>query len=937
MATQQNLQQLNKTSESEPKLGSLTYVDADYLINKRKIDYRWALANCKSVDESEAGLMLRYPAESGGILFMSAGYGQIQLRPYKPWLSPNAKEGDEPPKYRSPQGDYDIFLPPHPTDKTYWTDLEALKARCIQINGKPYLTVTEGCIKAITGCQHGIPTIAGLGVTLFLTSKKKGEVDLVPELKRLAEADFGFIIVFDADEKPKTIKNVREAEQRLAEYLKVYGCDVLSVTGHWRPEDGKGMDDFINNKGIDEFRAILMKAVPVGEPRDTGDKKKGKQLPPPSEIAAELAETYRDKLAWESEYQLWRRYGAKNDGVWGIETVETVKGLIDAHICSKGLPGFSAGYVSSIATLLQSRLEVRDWNEQTRLIPLQDGVLDQATKELKPHAPGYRFCWQLPFRWADRATGCEPIEKFLLHIAGSQAVADVLLAFLAAIVTRRADLQRYLELIGGGGTGKSTYMALARALAGVDNTVSSQLKHLENNQFETAKFYGKILALFPDSERWQGEVSVLKQMTGGDPIRYERKGVQQCRDFVFGGMVMLSANEAPESRDKTSGLERRKLTIPLTRRIPEYEGRDLIGEFKPYLPGLLKRVLDIKPDEVTRLIKFTDREVPALTDSKWEQMLQTNDIARWLDDKAVIDPELITYVGTNDETKAGSWLYASYCVDRIEQNEKPVSMKAFRPNLMDFLLNQLKVQVETGEDRKGRFIKGLGLRCHLDPTGEIYPRPVTKKLFGGGGCVATGGGCVVAESIASGGWDGCDGLIEGSEKLENTQPATSSTPPQNQNCDGDKRNNPQHPPNPPLASNPAVTKPPQERNNPPQCPETFANKHHAGMLADRMREAIKNCNREDASEVMKELQTYPLQVRGLFARSFTKEENISIRLLKLFGLARGTQVRYIGTKYAEQFEGEVLTVEGFDQNELVCVRPDGKGYTTLKPEDLRKL
>ncbi|MEG4294914.1 hypothetical protein Q5692_39920 [Microcoleus sp. C2C3] len=341
---------------------------------------------------------------------------------------------------------------------------------------------------------------------------------------------------------------------------------------------------------------------------------------------------------------------------------------------------------------------------------------------------------------------------------------------------------------------------------------------------------------------------------------------------------------------------------------------------------------------MTRLIGDTDEQVPELAGKKWEQIYQTNDIARWLDDKVVLDPELVTHVGTNDETKTSSWLYASYCADRQEQNEKPISMKAFRPNLMDFLLNQLKVQVSVGEDRKGRFIKGLGLRCFHDPTGEIYPRPVTKKPFGGGGLMVDGGGCVVAESLGSGGWDGCDGLIENSKNTENTQPPPSPISPKNQNCDGDSGNNPQHPPNPPLPSNPATTQPSQNKKNPPQCLETIANKHFADILADRMREAIANSNREDASEVMREVSSYPLQVRGLFNRSFSKEESTSIRLLKQCGLVRGSRVKYVG-KDTEQYEGEVLTVDDINaQNELTCLRPDGKGYTTwLKPSNLEKL
>jgi putative DNA primase/helicase len=926
MATQNN-------SQTAPKVGGLTYADLDYLVNKRHIPYKWALDNCKSMDENEAGMVLRYPAKSAGIMFMSAEYGQWQYRPYTPWLSLDAKEGDdEPPKYRNPIHEHDLFLPQHPGNKAFWADLEALKPLCIQINGKPYIVITEGGIKGITGCANGIPTVSVCGVWMGLTAKAKGEPDLVPGLKRLAEAGFGFIIAFDSDTKPKTVKNVRMAEKRLAERLRAYGCDVLSVTGKWQPEEGKGMDDFINNNDIEAFRAILMQATPIAEPRDTGDKK-GKQLPPPSKIAEELAEIYRDKLAWESEYQLWRQYGGKFDGLWNIETVETVRGLIHAHLRSQNLP-FNAGFVSSVETTLKSDLEAKEWNEQPGLIPLRDGILDQKTKELKPHAPGYRFTSQLPHKWADSKIGCQPIEDFLLKVTGSQAIANVLLAFFSAVVTRRADLQRYLELIGGGGTGKSTVMALARALAGAENTASSQLKHLENNQFETAKFYGKSLAIFPDSERWQGEVSVLKKMTGQDPIRYERKGIQQSRDYIFGGMVILSANEPIESKDKTSGLGRRPLTIPFDIRVPEYKNRNLIKEFEPYIPGLLKRVLDISPEEITRLIGDTDEQVPELANKKWEQMLQTNDIARWLDDKAVIDPELITYVGTNDETKAGSWLYASYCVDRQEQNEKPLSMKAFRPNLMDFLLNQLKVQVETGEDRKGRFIKGLGLRCHLDPTGEIYPRPVTKKPFGGGGLMVVGGGCVVAETIGSGGWDGYGGLNEGSDKTDNTQSVTPPAPSHNQNCDRTGENNPQHPPNPPLPSTPAVTNPPQKPRN-PSHPDTFANQHLASMLAEEMREILASGNVEAAKQLWNQLKNDNPQKRGFFWKAFNLEEKRKAQLLIFAGLTEGTSLKYVGS--CEQYQGVALTAyDANGQGGVTCRKPDDTLTTWIPIKDLRK-
>jgi predicted P-loop ATPase len=255
------------TQSNLPTIGNLSIPDAEYLVNERHIPYAWALANCKSMDESEAGLMLRYPAKSPGIMLISAEYGQWQFKPKEPWAS---KDGKKKPKYRTPKDEYDAFLAQHPEIKAYWTDLEALKARCFTINGKPYILITEGGFKAIAGCSNDIPTVALVGVTMGLTPKDKGEPDLVPGLKRLAKAGFNFIIAFDADFKSKP--DVRAAQNCLTKILRSYGCDVKSISGHWEETAGKGMDDYIDKQGIEAFRAILMKAEDYGiEPRDTGN------------------------------------------------------------------------------------------------------------------------------------------------------------------------------------------------------------------------------------------------------------------------------------------------------------------------------------------------------------------------------------------------------------------------------------------------------------------------------------------------------------------------------------------------------------------------------------------------------------------------------------------------------------------------------------------
>lgn len=575
---------------------------------------------------------------------------------------------------------------------------------------------------------------------------------------------------------------------------------------------------------IQAFRAKLERQFPtIVEGEETQKKPKKAQLPPPNVTADGIAELYRDKLAWESEYQLWRHYGAKHDGVWSEETTESVRGLVHAYLRSHPeQPAFNSGYVSSVVTILQSDLEVKDWNEQKGLIPLQDGVLNQTTLELKPHLPSYRFTWQLPFKWEERGIGCDPIEEFLLKITGDAQIAEVLLCFLSAIVTRRADLQRYLELIGGGGTGKSTFMALAGALAGGENSVSSQLKLLESNQFETAKFYRKLLVLFPDSERWQGEVSVLKQLTGQDPMRYERKGVQQCKDYVYQGMVILSANEPPESSDRTSGQERRKLTVGLDNRVPEYEGRNLAEEFKPFLPGLLKRVLEIPRERVTALIKHTEKNVPALARKKWAQLIETNPLAGWVDDCVVVDPDAKGHMGIDDPEQSARWLYANFCKYQRESGHRGIPpVKRFSANLRDLLKNQMKVSIQEGRDRKGAYIQGIGLRCFYDSNGTTYQRPITK-----GDCDESQQRCdgfeekcdglVTDETLTSVGCDGCDGFLEDSKISEETQDVATNEKPTNQECGEESEKNASQSSHPTSVSIPAVTNPSQETPNPSQ-------------------------------------------------------------------------------------------------------------------------
>jgi putative DNA primase/helicase len=350
------------------------------------------------------------------------------------------------------------------------------------------------------------------------------------------------------------------------------------------------------------------------------------------------------------------------------------------------------------------------------------------------------------------------------------------------------------------------------ALVGAENTAVTTLEQLEKNRFETAGIFGKRLLLITDSERYGGEVSVLKAITGGDAVRYERKNTQQCKPFTPTCMVIVAANETVQSGDYTSGLERRRLTLPFIHQVKPEDRRDLDAEFKLYLPGLLAWALEIPEEEVTALVRNTSNTVRSLTNWKAESLIETNPMAEWLDSCIVHNSSAKTYVGVAKREKSADspnlyqftnkWLYSSYCEFSAATGSKAVSGRRFSPLLHDLCVNQLKLEgISKGRDNKGVYFQGLEIR--IDDLHDGWPRPITgndtppdEPPNGGSGgssplyqpkpsdglaaesdgIVMACDGKVMAETLASDESDGSDGNFQIQLKLKSeieSQPVKS--------------------------------------------------------------------------------------------------------------------------------------------------------------------
>ena len=312
-------------------------------------------------------------------------------------------------------------------------------------------------------------------------------------------------------------------------------------------------------------------------------------------------------------------------------------------------------------------------------------------------------------------------------------------AYLLGIVTGRTDWQKYLELIGPGGTGKSTFTRLAIALVGQENVHTTTLKKLEGEKFETASIAGKRLVLINDSERYAGEVGKLKNLTGQDTLPYEVKYQQSKGGFNPDALVIVSTNEVIQSSDYTSGLARRRISIPMLNPIKsdrqknliehqtkrcKHQNGEMVGEFVPYIPGLLNWVLAMDEVEATRIVKNYEAAVPSLLAMKAQTLVETNPIADWLDSKVVYDRTAKTNVGVAKRDKdnnsaqwylnTNKWLYASYAEHCHDTGTRALSLRRFVNLLSDLGKNQLGLDIERARDRFGSYFTGLKIRTEED-------------------------------------------------------------------------------------------------------------------------------------------------------------------------------------------------------------------------------
>jgi putative DNA primase/helicase len=720
------------------------------------------------------------------LVFANEDGAPWQVKPSNPLIGKNGR----PQKYLCPTGQAaGPYLPAVPAElrTVLGVPLEGSFWDAIEANPNIPIVITEGGKKALALMTAGLCAIALTGCD-GSTVRVGDESFLDDRLARFFRPGRVVTIAFDQDVEPRTTARVSRATDKLTARIARTCPETLVKVASWPALWGKGIDDVSASRGVDAVLKIIKKAKrlvisadylsPASPDAIYRMGKQGPSLKEPNYLADIIFLKSGGRLAYDLGTQSFYAYGHKYDGVWSLLDIIEAKAFVAEAIKTLTPEGVQLGYsdttVSSVTNLLKGLClspnigkpyddGARDAEGKPlpRLIPMLNGVLNSQTRELYPHDKSYGHVNRLPYAYNPLALAPTPILDFLLSAQeGDEMRVQVLRAFMKALVTGQAyKLQRFLEVLGLGGTGKSTFTGLLQGLVGVENCIATSWDRIARN-FTSISFQGKLLVYIADAEGFASPaaIALVRQMSGGDTIAAEQKNTPVGRGFRFRGLFMVTANDPFKCKEavgsSTAGaLSRRRASIYFNKQIDRSQmNRDLInvgdecvtGSFAQYLPALFNWALDMPDEDMEAFAVETDRICPSMRAMQQEVTIATSSLALWATESLTFQPQLKSLIGTaakisvdtpggrlNTYQNAELHLYPNYVLWCEQSGVHAVSRIKFAKDLEHLLVNDLGKNVSQGRTAKGNHFVGCAISGTVpeDTTPAVQSMPATVEAL----------------------------------------------------------------------------------------------------------------------------------------------------------------------------------------------------------------
>jgi len=247
-------------------------------------------------------------------------------------------------------------------------------------------------------------------------------------------------------------------------------------------------------------------------------------------------------------------------------------------------------------------------------IVMKNKVFSKKTKQLVKNCGPSDFIIQYNTVEYDPNKDCTQIKNWLNFVFKNNPEQVKLFQAICQVIlfsNKEYNLNFFVEIRGGGGTGKSLCGRLLQTLVGPNLRTSTNLKKLHTSPYETASLINKNLVLCPDQEAFVSGAEVLKMLTGGDPIRYEVK-YKNPSQFYFHGIIVILTNAKLTYASAESAILRRRITfnfdqpvepnVIVTNLLNIDNENNISGQWEAELSGFLNWVVELESEKAISII-----------------------------------------------------------------------------------------------------------------------------------------------------------------------------------------------------------------------------------------------------------------------------------------------------------------------------------------------
>ncbi len=213
-----------------------------------------------------------------------------------------------------------------------------------------------------------------------------------------------------------------------------------------------------------------------------------------------------------------------------------------------------------------------EFTPTSEFINLKNGVLNWRDLRLLPHSPDYHFRTVLPFNYNVHARYSRFFEVLEEITKDDLNKALKVMEAYAWPFIDGYPIQKAIAFFGPGNDGKTVLLSVLAKLLGDGNISATSIQTLCNNRFVVPELRGKLANISGDvSDATLYDTSVFKQLTGGDLVEGEIKGMQRRPRFRNTAKMVFALNRLPNTWDQSRAYFRRFELIEL---IQDFTDRD---------------------------------------------------------------------------------------------------------------------------------------------------------------------------------------------------------------------------------------------------------------------------------------------------------------------------------------------------------------------------